>query len=235
MTYTLYCVKYKSYLNREFRSLWTADAFEIADPDYYSETGIRNFNFGDGILTTQVINHNVEGKDYAVLMDETTNIISRWYIIECKYSRYNQYELTLMRDLLFDFQEELASSTVYIEKAMLDRYNPLIYTKEPGVTVNQILTDRVPLKDATGIPWVVGYVKKKTSGTFVGDHTVARDSVIEGAVTTYASYSSSNWKFSSLSTSAKKVDCTSFALNLNMWSQGLFATQFTYKRSEGGE
>lgn len=152
MTYTLYCVKYKSYLNREFRSLWTADAFEIADPDYYSETGIRNFNFGDGILTTQVINHNVEGKDYAVLMDETTNIISRWYIIECKYSRYNQYELTLMRDLLFDFQEELASSTVYIEKAMLDRYNPLIYTKEPGVTVNQILTDRVPLKDATGIP-----------------------------------------------------------------------------------
>lgn len=229
MTYTLMCVKYKSYLNREMRSLWTADAFEIADPNYYSETGIRNFNFGDGIITTQVINHNVEDKDYAVLMDETTNIISRWYIIECKYSRYNQYELTLMRDLLFDYQEEIANSTVYIENAMLNRYNPLIYSKEPGVTVNQILTDRVPLKDATGIPWVVGYVKKSHS---VAETTITRDSYLEDACYDYANKSITDWKFASLST-ARKFRCTSFTLDMNL-TPTFAMNDSRYLRSAGG-
>ena len=81
--------------------------------------------------------------------------------MECVRVRAGQYQLSLKRDVIADYYNDIKSAPVYIEKAMItDSQNPLLYNGE-GFAVNQIKTAEYLLKDRSGVAWVVGYVSSK--------------------------------------------------------------------------
>lgn len=115
----------------------------------------------DGVNTTQVLNSFVSG-DYAVLTDDSSGvekIASRWFIINCKRNCKGQFDLMLRRDLIVDNFDTILNADTFIEKAILQDSDPLIYNNE-NMTVNEIKQYALPIKDPTSFGYIVGYVDK---------------------------------------------------------------------------
>ena len=165
MDYILMVVKYNNYYNRELKIGKYPSDYEDLDPKPYYENGVY-FNFGDGVNTTQVINDPVENKDYLILIDDTGNVNSRWFIIDAQYELNGQQTLTLRRDLLADFSNTVLYSPSFIEKGWLQANNKLIFNKEQ-MTFNQVKTEEILLKDSTNIPWIVGYYPDPKDGVTI--------------------------------------------------------------------
>ena len=154
----LYLLKYNNYYNRIVKKFNTLNEYLVAP--YYNNDVIENLNFNpnDGVDTEQIIN-NTSGKfDYCILADGT-NIVSRWFIIECKRERNGQYKLSLRRDLIADNYQEVINSPCFIEKATVSNSDPAIFNNE-NMGFNQIKTSETPIKDETNSAWVVGYIPK---------------------------------------------------------------------------
>lgn len=111
-----------------------------------------NFYQNDGVETTQTINFDANNPapdavpDYLVVFypdstSENPHVHSRWFVMECKHNRKNQFVLNLRRDLFVDFYDSIKNSTVYVEKAAVP-YNsaspdPALYLDE-DIDVNRI-------------------------------------------------------------------------------------------------
>lgn len=153
----LYLLKYNNYYNRIVKKFNTLAEYLVTP--YYNNDVVENVNFNpnDGVDTEQIINSN--GKfDYCILADGN-NIISRWFILECKRERNGQYRLSLRRDLVVDNYNEIISSPCFIEKATVTNSDPAIFNNE-NMGFNQIKTSETPIKDETNSAWVVGYVPR---------------------------------------------------------------------------
>lgn len=121
-----------------------------------------NFNPGDGITTTIPVNYDGE-VNYLVVTDDAVPglvgqevIVSRWFIIESKFTRMGQRMLTLRRDVLVDYSS-MATATVYAERGYVPNTNNLIFNSE-GNSYNQIKKKESMLKDGSASPWLVGYL-----------------------------------------------------------------------------
>lgn len=158
MTVNIYCYNYNNYYNRIVKKENTLSGY--GEP-IYVEQGV-NFNFSDGVDTTQVLNTDLN-PDYIVLVDTNGNIISRWFVIDANYTRNGQHVFTLHRDVIADKYDEVLNADVFIEKATLPSDNPLIYNSE-DIAVNQIKKSETALKDKTGVAWICGYIARKEFG-----------------------------------------------------------------------
>ena len=163
---TLYLYSYNNYYNR--RLLKEADISGYGTPVYLETGDNLNFNPNDGVNTQFVAGrygnpYNAKA-DYAIYSEDNTNITSRWFIIEQTRNLKGQYNLTLRRDLLADFKDNVYNADSFIEKATLTENNPLIFNDE-AMTVNQIKTSETLLKDETGCPWIVGYYSTNADDT----------------------------------------------------------------------
>lgn len=118
-----------------------------------------NFNPNDCVNTTQVINWSESWNPDYVIVDDTLGHLSRWFVIENRRLRGNQFELQLRRDLITDFYDSIMTAPCFIEKANLNYNDPLIFNKE-DITVNQIKRSETPLMDKTQCPWLIGYYSK---------------------------------------------------------------------------
>lgn len=153
-------LKYNNYYNRIVKYEKTID-------DYmkYVIAAIFNANFkpGDNVTTQFIFNYDSalvdKGGDYVIVSSPDESEITRWFIIESVRLLNGQYKLTLRRDLIVDNLDILLDAPCFIEKATLDRSNPLIFNKE-NMTFNQIKTSETLLKDAAGCGWIVGYTAK---------------------------------------------------------------------------
>ena len=164
MEFTLMAIKYNNYYNRVLRVGKTIQDYEAEDGSPYYEYGVY-FNLGDGVNTTQVLNDNVENKDYIILIEEDgVTINSRWFIIDATYQLNGQQKLSLRRDLLADFSDTVLYSDSFIEKGYLRRGNNLLFNKE-DMTFNQVKKEELLLKDSTNIPWIVGYYPNNSNIT----------------------------------------------------------------------
>lgn len=94
--------------------------------------------------------------------DEQYEIVSRWFVLEQRKLRHGQWRLTLRRDIVADNYDNCLKSAFYIEKAMLDSGNSLIYNSE-GSVMNRVKVGESLLKDKTNVAWIVGYLAKGTS------------------------------------------------------------------------
>ena len=172
---------YNNYFNRIIKKEASITAYKEASTSYL-EYGSVNFNPNDGITTSlivggdtqKIVNGNTTkildfekagSPDYFIAYENgtglTQNIHSRWFIVECVRVRAGQYQLSLKRDVIADYYNDIKAAPVYIEKAMItDSQNPLLYNGE-GFAVNQIKTQEYLLKDRSGVAWVVGYVSQK--------------------------------------------------------------------------
>lgn len=90
-------------------------------------------------------------------VDDTGNINSRWYVIESVRLRNGQYRLSLYRDLVADYYEEILNAPIFVEKGPLSASNPLLFNQE-DMTFNQIRKEPILLYDRSECPWVVGYI-----------------------------------------------------------------------------
>lgn len=154
----LYCLKYNNYANRIVRKEDNLSSYLAKDPNYQVISNV-SFNPGDGVKTEQVFNYNIPNitGDYAIYATDTGEIKSRWFIIDGDRKRTGQYILTLRRDLVVDSYDSVINAPCFIEKATLDKTDPMIFNSE-NMGFNQIKKNEYLLQDETKSAWVVGYV-----------------------------------------------------------------------------
>lgn len=164
---TLYVLNYNNYYNRilkKFNNIGEYSDYVI----YQIETA--NFNPNDGVNTTHTIGATVpyDGSgDYLIAVDNQFKIVSRWFIIDGARVRGGQYQLTLRRDLLADFKDDVLNAPCFVEKGSLRMTDPMIFNSE-NMTFNQIKTSEILLQDKSKCPWIIGYYAKNAedlSGT----------------------------------------------------------------------
>lgn len=156
----LYLLKYNNFFNKIVRkeeSLQDYLPYQVGD-------AVQRVNFipNDYLTTEQVINWDYENPDYVLVTDEDGEITSRWFVTTTQRTRAGQLKLTLQRDVLADYRDDVMAARAYIRRAMLPTTNPLIYNSE-GMQFNQIKTREDLLYDKTKTPWIVGYVDIKAT------------------------------------------------------------------------
>lgn len=164
---TLHLLRYNNYYNRVVKKELTLEAYQ----SYVIGAPIKNVNFfpNDGVNTTQVINWADERPDYLIVADEDELIISRWFVVESRKTTAGQYVLTLHRDLVADYYDEAMSCPAFVEKGWInDKNDTAIYNQE-DMSFNKVKKREIPLADASGCPWVVGYIPRDS---FQGGATI---------------------------------------------------------------
>lgn len=176
---SVYLLHYNNYYNRIVKKESTLAGYLL---DAYLLDSFDNVNFvdNDGVNTTYVCNTDTN-PDYIVVANGDV-ITSRWYVIEKSILRNGQYRFTLRRDVIVDAYESTVSAPCFIEKATLQKNDPLIFNGE-DMTVNQIKTSEFALKDETGCAWVVGYIPKDSFKGDEASRTVKGDVILEGGAT----------------------------------------------------
>lgn len=152
----LYVLNYNNYYNRIVKR-----ETELSSYLPYQVSVIYRVNYApsNGVFMTQVLNSEVTG-NYAIYV-EGNEIVSRWFIIESGRNCKNQYTLSLRRDLIADNYDTVVNADTFIEKAILQDSDPLIYNSE-DMTTNEILTSAYPLIDDSGLGLIVGYCDKSS-------------------------------------------------------------------------
>ena len=122
----LYLYNFNNYANRILDVRDTLADYQ----DYFikaTSSGV-NFNPNDGVNTSIVLNiADDEIPNYIICVpDGTTNIHSRWYVMDANRTTGNQYRVTLLRDVLADYYDEVYKSTAFIQKGMLPMSSPFI-------------------------------------------------------------------------------------------------------------
>lgn len=163
---TLWLLQYNNYYNRIVKSEAVLSSYQQYQVKYKGQTTdengntavVQNVNFiaGDFVNTIQVVNWAGDLPDYLLVIDEDQNIESRWFVVTAEKTRHGQLRLTLHRDLVMDYYDDLIDADMYVEKATLPESSPLIFNAE-DMTFNQIKKSETLIKDASGCPWVVFY------------------------------------------------------------------------------
>lgn len=163
MLQNIYILNFNNYYNRQVKG----QNYNLSDYMPYVSYGpfsAINFNPNDGIITSHTFNvpadaYELSG-DYLIVTDDDSDILSRWFIIQAKRELNGQYTFSLRRDVIVDYYQDTIKSTFYIEKAYLQSTsNPLIYNSE-GLSLNQIKSEEIPLKDKSDCGWVVAYIAR---------------------------------------------------------------------------
>lgn len=192
---TLYILNYNNYYNRIIKKENTFSDYTNYII-YGPVQGVYGFTPGDGVNTTQILGSNVQmydGQgDYLLAITEAGDIDSRWFIIDTKRERNGQWTLTLHRDLVAEFYDQVLESPMFIEKATLSDGNPLIFNSEQ-MTFNQIKKSETLIKDKSNCPWIVGYYAKNTQNEFLSG-TVARN-LLNDIYDIEIDVPFENWKF----------------------------------------
>ena len=180
----LYFLQYNNYFNRQTKPHRTITNWFLPY-QIGSTVGVQLFNYGDGVDTTQVVNTSAwvnENRvpDYCVVEDQTNGSRQYWYVTEWKYLRRGQYEATLKRDVLSENYDIIITAPMLIKKGTVASSNdPAMFNSE-GQAYNQIKSDEIPLYDATGCPWIVGYVPLNA---FEADKEISKNIYVEPSFT----------------------------------------------------
>lgn len=161
---TLAFYTYNNYYNRIVKKHDTIEAYVADGATEIAAVENIAFNPNDGVTTTQIVNTAnlfLGTPDYALLLDGNA-IVSRWYVLECVRIREGQYRMSLLRDLIADNYDKILSAPMFVEKAFVGLNDPRIFNNE-NMTYNQIKTREKLLKNYHDIPWIVGYIDKKTT------------------------------------------------------------------------
>lgn len=123
-----------------------------------------SFKYNDNINTEQIVNVKPNG-NYILLCKDDDTIESRWYIVNIKKHRTNQYSLVLKRDVLADYYDSFKNIPM-----MINRGTPLSTTdinifNPENISFNKIKSDEYEIKDETQCPWIVGYIPRNFPDT----------------------------------------------------------------------
>lgn len=165
----LYFLVYNNYYNKTYKReelLVNYLPYRVAEVE-----DCELWNPGDGVSTSQVLDYESTANVFPDYMIAAigNEIKSRWFVLDADRLRNGQYRVSLRRDVIADNIENLLTSPMMVERALLPESSNLIYNSE-NITVNQIKTDETPIKDETKVPWIVGYLNRNyAGGTFSGN------------------------------------------------------------------
>lgn len=162
----IHLYKYNNYYNRNPKRLEYLVDYNTQGTLIASQTNVNDFNPGDGVNATHVINYrleNIDQVDYAIVADPDTTILSRWFVIDANYNRKGQSILVLYRDTVAEKFDSVLDAPMFIEKATVSENSPFIYNAE-NMTVNEIKKSETLLKDKTNCAWLVGYLARDYAG-----------------------------------------------------------------------
>ena len=170
MEKNLYAIKgYASYFDRKIRKMSTVSEY-FSGRSFWRACRV-NFQLNDGITSSVVFNIDNETSkeidengvpNYLLVCSLINEIESRWFITECKYIRENQYELSLRRDVIADYLDDVLLAPCLVERGPLPESSPYLLSQEE-MALNQIKRRELLLKDETGSAWIVGYVSSDTT------------------------------------------------------------------------
>lgn len=181
--------KLNSYANRLI--IKKVNTFDDVIDEFNPENAVLedvNFHQGDGINAEQVVNIDFEDFSFDYLFvaysdDDDKKVVSRWYVIGKNDNRRGQTNVSLKRDLISDYLDEVVKSPFMMERGNLDfgsqgptsssrRTDPLVFLKEEQ-QYNQIKKAQHLLyrygrdfedEDGNEPAWIVGYVPKNIKG-----------------------------------------------------------------------
>lgn len=166
---TVYYLNYKNYYNRSAKS--SEDILAYGDYITFVED-YKDFNPNDGIWAETIVNldedTNINSIDYVLVADADNSsvILSRWYVLEATRTRIAQYRLKLLRDVVADYKDIVINAPCFIEKATVNYGSPLLFNSE-DMTFNQIKTREVKISDQMDCAWIVGYMNKDQGSTTI--------------------------------------------------------------------
>lgn len=171
MIYDIYLYKFNNYYNRILKRHETIEEYNNDNSVITCAVQLGvHFNPNDGISAEQVFDY-ADGEttgvmpDYMVAIDSITkDIKSRWYVMEAKRVRAEQYHASLYRDVIAEYWNEIVQAPCYVEKGFVTRDDPAIFNAE-NFEVNQIKQSQTPIKDKLGWQWVVGYLARAVDKT----------------------------------------------------------------------
>ena len=154
----LYLLKYNNYNNRIVKVPYETVEQYLNNHDYMAFYSM-NFNPNDRLTTNHILNMTLNDfvPDYLLVEEEETGRFTRWFVTKITRTRGGQYLINLKRDVLGDFYNETREGVSFISKGFVNAGNPLIFNSE-GISVNQIKSKEILLKDSTSAAWVVGYL-----------------------------------------------------------------------------
>lgn len=165
---TLYLYENHSYYNRKivrYQYPWQYD--EDLGPSSAVMSSVT-FNPNNGITTTQIINYDIDSvyadgsysPSYCLVCDTDGKIVSRWWITGHTRIRNGQFSLSLLRDVIADYFDEVMSAPSFVRKGYITTINdPAIYNNE-DMAFNQIKQSETLIKDITNSAWYVGFLKR---------------------------------------------------------------------------
>lgn len=161
----LFLYQGNNYYNRKIIHSKTLDGYEDKGLLEIEVVTGAAFISNDGITTTQIINYDHEASgfgDYLVVTDEYANILSRWWVTKNTIVRRGQVSLSLLRDVISDWYDDILTAPSFIKKGYVRSVNdPAIFNNET-MNFNQIKTSERFIKDKTESGWYVGYLAKNT-------------------------------------------------------------------------
>ena len=154
----LYLLRYNNYNNRIVKVPYETVEQYLNNHDYMAFYSM-NFNPNDRLTTNHILNMTLNDfvPDYLLVEEEETGRFTRWFVSKITRTRGGQYLINLKRDVLGDFYNETREGVSFISKGFVNAENPLIFNSE-GISVNQIKSKEILLKDSTAAAWVVGYL-----------------------------------------------------------------------------
>ena len=159
----LYFLQFNNYYNRKLIKHNSIDDYA----QYIVGTVVNtDFKPNDWVYTTvkgvKIFDDDTFQADYMLqcqVVNGQTQIQSRWWIIDATKIGNEKYDISLFRDTLADYLDELQNAPIFVEKAMLPASSPLIFNQE-DMTFNQIRQEPRLLGDRTNMPWIVGYIPR---------------------------------------------------------------------------
>lgn len=213
------------YLLYDFNNYYDRKVIKYSDINGYTPAGVEyevinnviNFNYSDGVDTEFIANITGGISDripnYLLITDENDTIKQRWFITDNIYVRDKQYRFVLRRDVIADTYDILLDSPVFIEKGILSQADRMIFNDE-GISVNQILSDKYTIPDATNCPWIVGYM---TTDHVAEPETIPAESYAD--VITYSTLSQFPF-YNELTTPARYTNEEVFFYEIGDWFSG---------------
>lgn len=167
---SVYFYKFNNYYNRIIKRY---ESIEDYGEPIASQLNC-NFVHGDGVNASFTLNKGLnlnDTPDYCVVSDYNGNI-SRWYVINSFKSRSGQDLLTLRRDLIADFYDDVVNhSPCLIRKGYVPQTNPFIFNDE-GVKYNKQKESEILIKDNSECSYIIGFIANNASAQGTVNGTV---------------------------------------------------------------
>lgn len=182
--------------------------------DLYVIKNNINYNPGNGVSSSLVLNWMEDWTPtYLLVVDESDNIISTWFVMELKRTAKGQYVVSIKRDSINDFYNDVITATTYIDRCHIPTTNPAIYNSE-GFSFNQIKKEERLLKE--NCAWIVGYIARNAP-VATGSQTGVE---ISASIANTWDYTSENFPIPELlpSFTAKKTTYVTTSINIAVQS-----------------